>query len=130
MPFQPAPFLAGDRVADVTNWLRPLVVGHVGNSLEGWSGGPAVRITRSGGRIEGTFERVDMQFDVYGDSGDAIFDTCTALRNHLVTAALNVAGCVQARELQGPIPVPDEVRDVVQDRMVMDWSFRFRGLIP
>lgn len=126
MTWQPTVFGTRDAVADLCLWLRTLTPYPLGQSSQGWSSGPFARLTRAGGRLEPPFDRIDIQFDCFGDTADEALDVTAAIRSHLPVAPLGLDGCVESLELSGPLWLP-EGDDPAQPRFVMDWAFRFRS---
>lgn len=124
MTWQPARFVGRNAVADVVAHLRANDV-KAAQSLVGWNGHPVVQVTRTGGRLSGVLERVDLQFNCKASDVDDAEDICQAARTVLSQAQLHIAGCVVAREIVGPFWLPDG-DTLTTPQYVMDWALTFR----
>jgi hypothetical protein len=98
-----------------------------GQSLVGWEGGYFIQLTRSGGQMQSPVERVEVQFDCYGEDADEAFDAARLARAAASSAPNRVPGCVGASELVAPLWLPDSPDAISLPRYILDWTFTFRS---
>lgn len=119
---------SGQHLGENFDALKLLNSPLAGTILRGWNGGPFVLLHRTGGQVvsPGLLEDVTFQFDAYGPTQDDAFDVSVWARESLNVAPLNIAGCVVAVEIMGPMLLPDFDQSLDAHRYIFQWRLRFR----
>lgn len=125
MTFQPVDAVIRDAVSQIVAHLKDDDLPAV-TDMSGWSGGPIALFTRSGGQMDGIFDRVDVQFDCYGDTRDEADELCGDIRAAMHNLRGTLDFVVSTRENFGGMWMPELAEDVTVPRFVSEWSVTCR----
>lgn len=127
MTFQPVDAVIRDAVSEIASHFKdegfPAVT-----DMSNWTGGPIALFTRSGGQMDGVFDRVDVQFDCYGDTRDEADELCGTIRALMHNLRATVDFVVGTRENFGGMWMPELTDDITVPRFVSEWSVTCRPI--
>lgn len=127
MTFQPVDLIVRDAVSEIASHFKAEGFRAV-TDMSGWSGGPIALFTRAGGQLGGVFDRVDVQFDCYGDTRDQADDLCSNLRALMHNLRGTLPFVVGTRENFGGMWMPEVTDDTTVPRFVSEWSVMCRPI--
>lgn len=125
MTFQPVDLTIRDAVSEIVLHMKSEGVTAV-TDMTGWTGGPIALFNRSGGQMDGIFDRVDVQISCYGDTRDEADDISNQVRALMHRLRGDLDFVVHTRENFGGMWMPELGDDIVLPKFLSEWSVTCR----